>query len=332
MTPLTNSTQPLTLTTALRTHGHTAALKNGTVPVQGAKLSCVEVEPQILAFRQMVRNVTYDVCELAPTTYIIAKAYGAPFTAVPIFFERRFHHAGLLVRADAGIRQPRDLEGKKVGVRAYSVTTGVWTRGILVNEFGLDSSRVTWVVDDEEHVPQLKLPPNVEHVGDGKSLASMMASGEIQAGFAANAGIGREGPPQAGWQVKEGQETHYRELFLEADRLGAEWYQRTGIYPMHSTLVVKDDILRANPWLAPALFEAFQESKQRYLNRLRSGEAAGKNDQRYIKQMKIVGDDPLPYGLEVNRRSIETLILYASQQGLIPTRPGADDLFLNLNA
>jgi 4,5-dihydroxyphthalate decarboxylase len=83
--------------------------------------------------------------------------------------------------------------------------------------------------------------------------------------------------------------------------------------------------------LAKALFEAFQESKQRYLNRLRGGEAAGSNDQRYIKQMKIVGDDPLPYGLEVNRRSIETLILYASQQGLIPTRPGVDDLFLNLN-
>jgi 4,5-dihydroxyphthalate decarboxylase len=178
---MTNSTQVPTLTTALRTHGHTAALKNGAVAVQGATLSFVDVEPQILAFRQMVRDVTYDVCELAPTTYIIAKAYGAPFTAIPIFFERRFHHAGLLVREDAGIRQPKDLEGKKVGVRAYSVTTGVLTRGILVNEFGL------------------------------------------------------------------------------------------------------------------------------------------------------VGDDPLPYGLEVNRRSIETLILYASQQGLIPTRPGVDDLFLNLN-
>lgn len=333
MSPLTNSTQLLALTTALRTHGHTAALKNGAVPVQGATLSFVEVEPQILAFRQMVRDVTYDVCELAPTTYIIAKAYGAPFTAIPIFLERRFHHAGLLVREDAGIRQPKDLEGKRVGVRAYSVTTGVWTRGILVNEFGLDSSKVTWIVDDEEHVPQLKLPPNVEPVADGKSLASMMATGEIQAGFAANAGIGREGPPQAGWQAKERKETgHYRELFPLPDRLEAEWYQRTGIYPMHSTLVVKDDILRANPWLAKALFEAFQESKQRYLNRLRSGEAAGKNDQRYLKQMKIVGDDPLPFGLEVNRRSIETLILYAFQQGLIPTRPGVDDLFLNLNA
>jgi 4,5-dihydroxyphthalate decarboxylase len=320
----------LTLTTALRTHGHTAALKTGEVPIQGVTLSYVEVEPQILAFRKMVREVAFDVCEIAPTTYIIAKAYGAPFTAIPIFFERRFHHAGLLVRDDAGIRHPKDLEGKKVGVRAYSVTTGVWTRGILVNEFGLDSSQVTWVVDDEEHVTQFKLPPNVQHVPEGKSLASMMAAGEIQAGFAANAGIGREGPPKAGWQAKERKETSsYRELFSDPDALGAEWFRRTGIYPMHSTLVIKDEILKANPWLPRAMFDAFQESKLRYVNRLRNGESVGKNAPRYHKLMKVVGDDPLPYGLAINRRSVETLILYAFQQKLIPRMLTVDELFIN---
>jgi 4,5-dihydroxyphthalate decarboxylase len=306
-------------------------LKNGEVPTPGVSLSFIEVEPQILAFRRMVREVAYDACELAPTTYIIAKAYGAPFTAIPIFFERRFHHAGLLVRDDAGIAGPKDLEGKKVGVRAYSVTTGVWTRGILVNEFGLDSSKVTWVVDDEEHVTQLKLPPNVEHVPEGKSLASMMAAGEIQAGFVANAGIGREGPPKAGWKAKEREETSsYRELFANADELGAELFRRSGIYPMHSTLVIKDEILKANPWLAKTLFDAFVESKQRYVDRLRKGEAESNTDRRYLKQMKVVGDDPLPYGLEVNRRSIETLALYAFQQGLIPKKLELDELFIDI--
>jgi 4,5-dihydroxyphthalate decarboxylase len=319
------------LTTAVRTHPHTAALKNSEVPTPGVTLSFIEVEPQVLAFRRMVRDVAYDICELAPTTYIIAKAYGAPFTAIPIFFERRFHHAGLLVRSDAGIAGPKDLEGKKVGVRAYSVTTGVWTRGILVNEFGLDSSKVTWVVDDEEHVTQLKLPPNVEHVPEGKSLASMMAAGEIQAGFVANAGIGREGPPQAGWKAKEREETaSYRELFANADELGAELYRRSGIYPMHSTLVIKDEILKANPWLAKTLFDAFVASKQRYVDRLRKGEAETNTDRRYLKQMKVVGDDPLPYGLDVNRRSIETLAQYALQQGLIPKKIGLDELFIDL--
>lgn len=329
---MSESEKVLELKTALRTHGHTADLKKGHLAPEGATLSFVEVEPQILAFRQMVRDVAFDVCELAPTTYIIAKAYGAPFTAIPVFFERRFHHAGLLVRDDAGIRGPKDLEGKKVGVRAYSVTTGVWTRGILVNEYGVDSSKITWVVDDEEHVTQLELPPNVVHVRKGESLASMMATGEIQAGFAANAGIGREGPPRAGWQAKEPRQAdRYRELFVEPDALGAEWYRRSGIYPLHSTLVVKDAILAANPWLAKSLFDALSQSKGRYLARLRSGEANGKADQRFLEQIKVVGDDPLPYGLEVNRRTIQTLVLYAYQQGLIPRMLDVNELFVHVD-
>ena len=116
---------------------------------------------------------------------------------------RRFHHGGFVVRPDSGIKQPKDLEGRKVGVRAYSVTTGVWTRGIFVNEYGLDSSKVTWVVDDEEHVTSLELPPNVVHAPDGKSLASMMASGELQAGFSGPAGIGRAGPPTGAWEQRD---------------------------------------------------------------------------------------------------------------------------------
>ena len=107
----------------------------------------------------MVRQVEFDVCEIAPITYIVARAYGAPFVALPIFGMRRFHHGGLLARPEAGINHPKDLEGRKVGVRAYSVTTGVWTRGILIDDFGLDSAKVTWVVDDEEHVRELKLRP-----------------------------------------------------------------------------------------------------------------------------------------------------------------------------
>src|SRR5262249_40059047 len=289
------------------------------VAIGGVEPDFVEVVPIIGAFRRMVRDVEFDVCEMAPTTYMIARALGAPFIALPIFLMRRFHHGGFLVRPDSGIKGPKDLEGKKVGVRAYSVTTGVWTRGILVNEYALDSSKVTWVVDDEEHVTQFKLPPNVQHVTEGKSLASMMAAGEIQAGFAANAGIGREGPPKAGWQAEERKETQsYRELFADPDALGADWFRRAGIYPMHSTLRIKDEILKANRWLPKAMFDAFQESKLRYVNKLRNGESAGKNAPRYLKLMKVVGDDPLPYGLAVNRRSIETLILYAFQQRLIP--------------
>jgi len=182
---------------------HTSAVRNGSIPIEGVDAEFITVEPQIAAFRRMVRQVEFDVCELAPTTYIIARAYGAPFVALPIFVLRRFHHAGLLVRPDAGIREPKDLEGRKVGVRAYSVTTGVWTRAVLIDEYGLDSSRVTWVVDDEEHVQALKLPPNVVHTPAGHSLAAMMADGELAAGFHGNAGVGRTGAPTGGWKTVE---------------------------------------------------------------------------------------------------------------------------------
>ena len=194
-------TTPLKI--SMRTYSHTADFKDGTLQVPGTKFDFIEVKPQHAAFRRMVRDLEFDVCELAPTTYFIAKAFGvAPYTAFPIFFERRFHHGGLVVRDDAGIKTVKDLEGKKAGVRSYSGTTGAWTRGVYINEFGLDDSKVNWVVDDEEHVTQLKLPPNVIHAPKGRKLGEMMAAGEIQAGFlsradkAANdghAGIGRAG-------------------------------------------------------------------------------------------------------------------------------------------
>ncbi len=324
---------PLQLKIAIGNYGHTAALKDGSIAIQGVKPDFVKVEPIIAAFRRMVRDVEFDVCELASTTYFIARAFGAPFTALPIFLMRRFHHGGIVCREDSGIRVPKDLEGKKVGVRAYSVTTGVWTRGILVNEYGLDSSKVTWVVDDEEHVTRLRLPPNVVHAPPGRSLADMMAKGEIQAGFTARAGIGREGPPKAGWEQsgKAAPET-YRDLLEDTPRLEAEWYRRTGIYPMHGLIVVKDELLADYPWLAKSLFTAFAEAKACYLVRLRSGEANSGDDKRYRDLATVVGDDPLPYGLKANRASIEALINYAYQQGLLPQRFSADSLFVDPEA
>jgi hypothetical protein len=183
------------LNIAIADYGHTRALKSGAVPIEGIEPNFIEVKPIIGAFRRMVRDVEFDVCEMAPTTYMIARALGAPFIAIPVVVMRRFHHGGFVVRPDSGIKLPKDLEGKKVGVRAYSVTTGVWTRGIFVNEHGLDSSKVTWVVDDEEHVTTLKLPPNVVHAPPGKSLADMMRAASCKQ-IHGNAGIGRSGHPR----------------------------------------------------------------------------------------------------------------------------------------
>ncbi|MCX8475944.1 MAG: ABC transporter substrate-binding protein [Sphingomonas sp.] len=311
---------------AVAEHPHTSAIRDGSIPIEGVEAEIVTVKPQIGAFRRMVRDVEFDVCEIAPTTYIAARAYGRPFKALPIFVVRRFHHAGLLVRPDAGIRTPKDLEGRKAGVRAYSVTTGVWTRQVLIDEFGVDNSRITWVVDDEEHVTQLVLPPNVIHAPQGTSLAEMMAKGEIVAGFDAAAGIGRTGAPTGGWQEVE---ADYPDLFPNAEELEADYYRRTGVYPMHGTIVVKDSVLEAHPWVAKSIYDAFLRAKDEWVAKLNSGEASGAGADKYRKLQQIVGADPLPYGIEANRATIEALEKTAFDQGLIPRRMSMDELFVD---
>lgn len=311
---------------AVAEHPHTSAIRNGSIPIEGVEPEIITVEPQIGAFRRMVRQVEFDVCELAPTTYIIARAHGAPFVALPIFVVRRFHHAGLLVRPDAGIKTPKDLEGHKVGVRAYSVTTGVWTRAILIDEYGLDSAKVTWVVDDEEHVTQLKLPANVVHTPPGRSLADMMAVGELVAGFAAAAGIGRTGSPTGGWKTVE---NDYPDLFPNAAELEADWYARTGIYPMHGTIVVKDSVLAEHPWIAKSLFDAFSRAKNEWLDRFEAGGPGTAQEKKYLALSKVVGRDPLPYGIEANIKTIEALESTAFKQQLTPRRMRLDELFVD---
>ncbi|WP_206955395.1 PhnD/SsuA/transferrin family substrate-binding protein [Trinickia acidisoli] len=318
-------TKKVPLKIAIAEHPHTSAIRDGSIPIEGVDAEFVTVKPQIGAFRRMVRDVEFDVCELAPTTYIIARAYGAPFVALPIFVVRRFHHSGLLVRPGAGIRSPKDLEGKKVGVRAYSVTTGVWTRQVLIDEFGLDSSKVTWVVDDEEHVTQLKLPANVIHAPQGRSLADMMADGELSAGFAAAAGIGRTGAPTGGWKEVE---ADYPDLLPNAAELEAEYYGRTGVYPMHGTIVVKDAVLAEHPWIAQSIFDAFAQAKKEWLARLDAGEAQSASDKKYLELRKIVGHDPLPYGLAENLKTIEALEATAFKQALTPRRMSIGELFV----
>jgi 4,5-dihydroxyphthalate decarboxylase len=319
------------LNIAVAEYPHTKAILSGSIPIEGVEPRFANVVPQIAAYRRMVRDVEFDVCELAPTTYIMARAYGAPFVALPIFVSRAFHHGGLLVRPDAGIKSPRDLEGKKVGVRAYSVTTGVWTRGILIDEYGLDSSKVTWVVDDEEHVRELKLPPNVIHAPETTSLVEMMAKGEISAGFSGNAGLGRAGKPTAGWDVKKIPPADYPDLFPDAKSLEAAWFKRTGIYPMHGTIVVKDSVLREHPWVARSLHDAYSAAKKEWLTALRTGSADAASDRKYRELTAIVGEDPLPFGIERNRATIEALEIYALKQGLLPRRMPIEELFVDPN-
>src|SRR6266436_6685006 len=158
---------PISLKAVTRTQGANAALKDGTVTPRGFAFDFVEVDPLIRAFRSMVRERAYDVSEMAFTTYLVAKEHGARVTAVPAFLVRGFHH-GAIVANEAG--NPKDLEDQRVGVnRGYTVTTGVWARGILADEYGVDLDKITWVLSGDEHVAAYEPPANVVPMEPGKN-------------------------------------------------------------------------------------------------------------------------------------------------------------------
>src|ERR671920_212410 len=165
-----------------RTQGNNKALKDGTVKPKTFEFELEEVDPLIAAFRRMVRGLEFDVCEMAITTYVCAREHGKRMTAVPVFLVRAFHHGAILVNTKAGIRSPKDLEGRKVGVnRGYTVTTGVWARSVLQDEHGVDLGKITWVLSGDEHVAEYRPPSNVVPIEPGKKMAEMLASGELAA-------------------------------------------------------------------------------------------------------------------------------------------------------
>jgi 4,5-dihydroxyphthalate decarboxylase len=298
--------------TAVRTQGNNEALKDGSVKPRTFAFEFVEVEPIIAAFRRMVRGLEFDICEMALTTYICARAHGKAMTALPIFLVRAFHHGAILVTSKAGIHHPKDLEGRKVGVnRGYTVTTGVWARGILQQEHGVDLSRITWVLSGDEHVAEYRPPANVVPIEKGRQMADLLATGELAAAI----GIEATSP-----DVKP--------LIPNALEAGLAALRRNGHYPINHTVVVRDALLAEHPDLALDVFGAFAEAKRRYVERLKAGtiEQPTSVDQLQRKVMDITGD-PLPYGVAPNRRVLDELIAHAVTQGIISERVRADELF-----
>jgi 4,5-dihydroxyphthalate decarboxylase len=298
------------LKTAIATYPHTQGLKDGTVSAPGLRLEHVEVSPIVGAFRRMCRSLEFDVSEMAITTYLTAKAYGKPFTALPVFVMRQFHHAPIVYNVSSGVQHPKDLEGKKVGVRAYTVTTGVWARGILATEYGVDLEKITWVVVDQEHVQEYQKPSNVME-RPGANLAEMVATGELAAAI----GTGKVDSPDV------------KPLIPNAAEAEAVWYRKTGIYPVNHTVVVKDSLLEADPALAPRLFGAFSEAKAAFLGRLAAGAELPADAQALAKRRSVVGDDPLPYGLARNHKAMAAVIQFAVDQKILPRRVTPEEMF-----
>jgi len=298
------------LKTAIATYPHTKGLKDGTVSVPEIQFEHVEISPIIGAFRRMCRTLDFDLCEMAITTYLTAKAHNKPFTALPVFVHRQFHHSPIAYNIKSGVKSPKDLEGKKVGVRAYTVTTGVWARGILATEYGVDLDKITWVVVDEEHVQEYRKPGNVME-RPGANLAAMLAEGELAAAI----GVGKVDSPDI------------KPLIPDAAAAEAAWYRKTGIYPINHTVVVKDALLQSDPSLAPRLFAGFEAAKAQFLKQLDSGAELAAEAQALAKRRSIVGDDPLPNGLARNRKALEAIIRFAHEQKILPRPVKPEEMF-----
>jgi 4,5-dihydroxyphthalate decarboxylase len=299
------------LTIALGNYGLTKALKERAVAPERATLDFVAVEQIVPLMRRMVRQLEFDVCEMALTTYLCAKAAGKPITAIPVFVTRNFHHRAAFRTAGSGIASPRDLAGRLVGVnRGYTVTTGLWVRGILQMEYGLDLAKVTWAASDDEHVEEYRAPANVTYRYRGRSLAELMLAGEL------DAAVG-----DIRWDAPE-----IKPLIADAREAGFAWYRKTGIYPINHTVVVKDEVLAEIPGLAADLLRAFAAAKRPYLAALEAG-AASPADETARQLRPVVGADPYPYGVAANRKALETIVRFAVEQQVIPSPMAPEALF-----
>jgi 4,5-dihydroxyphthalate decarboxylase len=307
--------QPLTMPT--RDYGLMKHMKKNISALNDVvRIEYPSFENILHAARMMVRDVKFDICEMPVTTYLCAKAHNKPFTAIPVFVTRKFHHDAIVYNPDSGIREPKDLEGRVVGVnRGYTVTTGVWARGVLRNEYNVDLDKIRWAATGDEHVAEFQLPENADYAFKGREMSDLFERSEIAAAVGAiNAASSNVKP-----------------LIPNAVEAGFESYRKTGVYPVNHTIVVKNSLLEKYPGLAPDLFDAIKKSKDVYLSGLDGpGEGSGELSEEDALTFALgqgVGGDPFPLGVEPNHKALAALIQMSVDQKIIPRELTIAELF-----
>jgi 4,5-dihydroxyphthalate decarboxylase len=285
--------QVTTLKAAFDDYPQTRALKRGEVGSGRIVLSFSDIKPANKFFKPVVREQRFDVSELAIGTFLQAKAYGKPLVLVPATIMGRFQHGTLLCRASHPVT-PAELHGKRVGVRAFSQTTGVWVRGILANDFGVDLDRVHWITFEDGHVAEIGDPPGTERAGADKNILQMLRQGELDAAI-----YGADLPDDPAFQS----------VIADPDVAAQKWFARHKGVPINHMVVVTERLARSNPEAVAEVFRMLAASKT----------AAG--------LPKPGSLDFLPFGLEACRPALQAMIDYELQQKLIPRRLEVDELF-----
>lgn len=271
----------------------TAAMKKGEVSSPEVALEYADVKVPNTAFKRAVRNLEFDVSELAIVTFLMARAYGKPLVLVPAVLVGRFQHQFLVYNAERGSLSPEQLSGKRIGVRSYSVTTVTWVRGILADDHGLDADRVTWVTFEDSHLAEFRDPPNVERAAPGKDITQMLLAGEIDAAIIGGAAT----------------DPRIKPLIADPNAAAREWHRKNNAIQINHMVVVKSSLTRTDPRAVREVYRLLAESKR----------AAG-----LPKSGEI---DTQPFGMEANRHNLEIAIDYVHRQRLISRRFSVDELF-----
>ncbi|MPS25459.1 ABC transporter substrate-binding protein [Pigmentiphaga sp.] len=308
-------------------YDRTRALMDGTVVPDGIDLNYLNMPVEETFFR-MLRHREFDVAEMSLSSYTVSLFKPErPFIAIPIFPSRFFRHSCIYVNADAGIREPKDLIGKRIGTPEYQMTAPVWIRGILDEHYGVPVDSVTYVTGGEEEPGRpeklkIDLPPNikVEQIGPTQTLSQMLLDGEIDALHTARM--------PSTFLTGKGKVTR---LFPDFEAVEREYFRSTGIFPIMHTLVIRREIYEANRWVAQSLYKAFAQAQQVAYQNLRETAALKimhpwllGNMEAVVKEM---GEDFWAYGFENNRKTLETFLRYHHQGGLSKKLLAPEDLF-----
>jgi len=315
----------LHLTLATGDYESIRALKEGTVRPDGIELTVLTDMTSDTRHWRMLRNREFDIAELSMSNYLMAKYTGLPFTAIPVFLHRRFRHGFIFLNTSKGIRKPADLIGRRIGLRNFQATANLWIRGILEHEHGLPHRSVHWFKQDEEEVDWT--PPadlDIQRIAAGKSVEKMLLEGDLDALV----------HPEIIQPILD-KDQRVSRLFPHYRELEIDYYKRTGIFPIMHTTAIKQEITEKYPWVAINLMQAFEESKKAAYKRMENPRIVPLAWFRSFleEQEELLGRDPWVYGLgEINRNSLETLMQYSREQGLLGRKMSLEELFINTQA
>lgn len=309
----------LTLSLACGDYDINRAIIDGSVAPAGTRL-IVHVLPSPERHWRMARFLEFDICEFSLGAYLAGVGHGLlPVVAVPAFPHRRFRHGYVLCRTGSGIRVPKDLEGRRVGLRTWQTTAGLWIRGILSDDHGVDLSRITWITQDDEDIPID--PPRrhqLERAPAGRSVIDLLSIAELDAlvypEFPDPATLARLGL--------------YR-LFPDPKRAELEYFRRTGYFPIMHTVVIRRSLLDEHPWLARAVLDAFRASKDLAFTAMRDPRRVSLAwfAEALAEQDEVLGTDPWCYAFGPNERLLATVIRWAHEQEFMSVPMSPADLF-----